>query len=140
MTDANILESFAGRLDALGPDLSRWPETLAEEARALVARSPEARALHRDARRLADLVTRAAVAETPNGFAFRVVGEVASRRSDRLSWLMSSPRRFGLAGASFCAAALAIGVALGAAAGPAQAGGSLDLGAAFEVSFMDGDL
>ncbi|MET0313994.1 MAG: hypothetical protein ABW275_06330, partial [Hansschlegelia sp.] len=123
------------------PDLSRWPEAAAGEGFTLLARSPEARALHRDARRLAELVAEAARAEAPNGFAFRVVGEVAARRSDRLSWLTASPGRFSLAGVSFCVAALALGAALGAAVAPAQAGASApDLGAAVEVALLDGDL
>lgn len=140
MTD-KTLRTFADRLDAFGPDLSRWPEAAASEGFALLARSADARALQKDARRLADLVAEAARADMPNGFAFRVVGEVAARRADRLAWLTASPRRFGLASVSFCVAALALGAALGAVVAPVQAGGSApDLGAAVEVALLDGDL
>jgi hypothetical protein len=137
------LDAFADRLDALGPDLARWPSAEGAAGRALLARSAEARSLHTEARRLGALVARAAEAEAPNGLVFRVVADVAARRRDRLGWfgwLTGSPGRFGLAGASFCGAALAAGVALAMISGPATASANLDLGAAFEVSLLDGDL
>ncbi|GLK66719.1 hypothetical protein [Hansschlegelia plantiphila] len=143
MTDSAALETLSLRFDAYGPALSHWPEREAAEARALFARSAEARRIQKQANLLAELVERAAEAEAPNGLAFRIVGEVAARRADRFSWLMGSPGRFGFAGASFCVAALAVGVALGAFAEPQQTGATvanLDLGAAFEVSLVDGDL
>lgn len=139
MTYPMTIEQFAERLDALGPDFSRWPADQAEAAEALLPRSSDARALHADARALSRLVAEAAEAEAPLGFAFRVVAEVSSRKSDRLLWLTGSPGRLGLAGMSFCVAALAIGATLGAVTSPAQAGVSeLDLGAAFAVSFNTG--
>ena len=141
MTNDRIMADFAERLDALGADISRWPAAPAAEAQALLARSPEARERHGDARKLSDLVERAARAATPNGFAFRVVADVAARRNDRLRWLVGSPARLGLVSAGFCVAALALGVTIGAVMAPAQAGPQdLDLGAAFGLSIMDGDL
>ncbi len=141
MSDEKALRAFRDRLDAYGPELTRWPREAAEQGFGLLARSPEARAMQKEARRFADLLAEAAQAGAPNGFAFRVVGEIASRRADRLSWL-ASPGRFGLAGLSLSALALALGVALGAAAGPAQAGRAVDadLSAAAEVALLDGDL
>ncbi len=121
MEDTRRIDRFAERLDALGPDFARWPAEEGAEARALVVRSADARRLHADALRLAELVAEAAEARVPNGFAFRVVADVQSRRSDRLGWLLDSPRRFALASASFCVAALALGVAIGAVTVPAQA-------------------
>lgn len=138
MSDDAALKTFADRLDAYGPELSRWPEGEAGAARALMLRSAEAAALHDVARRLAGLVARAAESTPANGLAFRIVGEVAARRSDRLGWFAGSARRFGLAGAGFGAAAFALGVML-AFAEPAAPEG-LDLGAAFEVSLATGDL
>lgn len=140
MDEARRIERFAERLDALGADVARWPEREADEAYGLIAHSTEARAMHARARRLGELVAEAAEAEAPNGFAFRVVSEVAARRSDRLGWLLGSPGRLGFAGAAVCAAALAIGVALGAASDRAEAGGNdLGLGSAFSLSIADGD-
>lgn len=142
MTDERRIDLFSERLDALGPDFSRWPEEEASAARAIVVRSAEARRLHEEARGLSSLVAEAAVANIPNGLAFRIVAEVAARRSDKLAWLFASPRRFGLAGMGFCAVALAIGVALGAAGQPAQAddGADIDFGSAFSLTLTDGDL
>lgn len=141
MTEERRIDHFAELLDALGADTGRWPERDAEEARRLLASSPRARAHHEEAKRLARLVAEAAHADTPNGFAFRIVADVASRRSDDLGWLFGSPRRLGVAGASFCAAALAIGVALGAITQPAQADtADLDLGGAFSLTLSDGDI
>lgn len=141
MADDRTMDHFAERLDALGPDIARWPSGPASAAQELLAGSPEARELHEAAKRLADLVAEAARADAPNGFAFRVVAEVASRRSDRLSWLIGSPGRLGLVTASFCTAALALGITIGAVMAPAQAGPpDLDLGAAFALSIADGDL
>lgn len=141
MTTPMKPDVFAERLDALGPDLSRWPQADAEAASALTAASPEARRLLADARVLARLVEEAAQAPTPNGFAFRVMGEVSSRRSDRLFWLTGSPGRLGLAGMSFCAATIAIGVMLGAVTGSVEAGaGELDIGAPLALSFVEGSL
>ncbi|RXF75687.1 hypothetical protein EK403_00550 [Hansschlegelia zhihuaiae] len=135
------MEQFSERLDAWGPELSRWPADEAEQARALIARSPDARARHADARRLSELVAQAAQADAPNGFAFRVVAEVQSRRADRLFWLMGSPERFRWASAGLCVVALALGVALGAVSQPAQAdSGDIDLGAMFSLTLADGDL
>ncbi|MFD1703126.1 hypothetical protein ACFSCV_08925 [Methylopila henanensis] len=141
MTDQLSLPLFDRRLDALGADLDRWPQAEAAAARALLARSAEARKRHAEAVRLDALVAKAAAATTPNGFAFRVVGEVSARRSDRWLWLTASPGRFGFASASFCAAALSVGLALGAMVDARATGAtSLDLGAAIEVSLNDGDL
>lgn len=142
MTDERRIDLFAERLDALGPDFSRWPEAEAAAARALVLRSEEARRLHDESRRFSLLVAEAAEAQTPNGLAFRIVAEVAARRSDKLGWLFASPRRFGLAGLSFCAVALAIGVALGSVGQPAQAddGADVDFGSVFSLVLTDGDL
>jgi hypothetical protein len=141
MTDERRIDEFSERLDALGPEIERWPDHPASEARALLAVSPEARARHATARRLAGLVAEAARAETPNGFAFRVVAEVAARRSDRLGWLTGSPRRLGFASMGLCAAALAIGVALGSVSQSAQAdSGGLDIGEMFSITLADGDL
>ncbi|HVI28386.1 hypothetical protein [Hansschlegelia sp.] len=138
------LRDFERRLDALGGDLDRWPASAAAEARALMARSPAAREMHQAAVRLAELLSAAAYAEVSNGLAFRIVGEVAARRSERFSWL-ASPGRFSLASASLGAAALACGLMLGAVSGAnssqsAFAAAGLDLGAAFEVSLATGDL
>lgn len=142
MTDEKRIELFAERLDALGPDFSRWPEEEGSAARALVLRSADARRLHDEARRLSSLVFEAAEARMPNGLAFRIVAEVAARRSDKLGWLFGSPGRFGVAGMGFCALALAIGVALGAAGQSAQAddGADIDFGSAFSLTLTDGDL
>lgn len=142
MTDERRIDLFAERLDALGPDFSRWPEAEASAARSLVLRSVEAQRLHDDARRLSALVAEAAEADTPNGLAFRIVAEVSARRNDRLGWLLASPRRFGLASAGFCAVALAIGIALGTIGQPAQAddGADIDFGAAFSLTLTDGGL
>ncbi|QZO02491.1 hypothetical protein K6K41_22485 [Chenggangzhangella methanolivorans] len=136
------MDLFAERLDALGPDFSRWPAAEGAAARALTLRSEEARRLHDEARRMHALVGEAAAADMPNGLAFRIVAEVASRRSDKLGWLFASPRRFGFAGLGFCVAALAIGVALGSIGQPAQAddGGDFDFGSAFSLTLTDGDL
>lgn len=139
MDDVRRIDQFAERLDALGPDVGRWPAAEAEEARALIARSAEARRLHAEALRLAEIVAEAAEAEVPNGFAFRVVADVQSRRSDRFGWLFDSPRRFALASASFCVAALALGVAIGAVTVPAQADdGDADL--ASPLVSLDADI
>lgn len=142
MTDERRIDLFAERLDALGPELSRWPEAEAAAARALLLRSEEARGLHDEARRLSALVAEAAEAPAANGLAFRIVADVAARRNDRLGWLFGSPRRLGLAGAGFCVAALAIGVALGTVGQPAQAddGADVDFGSAFSLTLTDGDL
>lgn len=142
MTDERRIDLFSERLDALGPDFSRWPEDEAAVARALVLRSDEARRLHDEARRLASLVDEAARADVPNGLAFRIIAEVSARRGDRLGWLFASRRRFGLAGVGFCAIALAIGVALGSVGQPAQAddGADVDFGSAFALTLTDGDL
>lgn len=142
MTDERRIDLFAERLDALGPEFSRWPETEAAAARALVLRSEEARRRHDEARRLGGLVARAAAAETPSGLAFRIVAEVSARRNDRLGWLFGSSRRLGLVGAGFCAAALAIGIALGTVGQPAQAddGADVDFGSVFSLTLTDGDL
>lgn len=140
MDDARRIERFAERLDALGADFARWPAAEAGEAYGLIAHSPAARDLHAQALRLRELVVEAAQANVPNGFAFRVVADVAARRSDRLGWLLGSPGRLGFAGAAICAAALALGVALGAVSDRAEAGGSdLGLGSAFSLSIADGD-
>lgn len=134
------IDRFVERLDAFGPDLDRWPTADAVEARALLAGSDEARVLHADAEHLRDLVADAAQADAPNGFVFRVVGEVAARRADRLGWLFGSPGRAGLVTVGFCVAALALGVALGAVSDRAQAlDGDLDLGAPFALSLADSD-
>lgn len=141
MTEPSDLDRFDQRLDAYGADLRRWPEAEAAAAVRLLAMSEAARARHDVAKRFDALVSEAAAAPAPNGFVFRVVGEISSRRQDRFSWLTGSPGRAGLAGASFCAAALAAGLALGAMVGPSGAmASSLDLGAAVEVSLLDGDL
>lgn len=66
MTDEKRIDLFAERLDALGPDFSRWPEAEAAAARALTLRSEEARRLHDEAHRLSLLVAEAAEAHTPN--------------------------------------------------------------------------
>lgn len=142
MTDQGRIDLFAERLDALGPDFSRWPEAEASAARTLVLRSEGARQRHDEARRLAGLVGEAAASDMPNGLAFRIVSEVSARRSDRLGWLFYSPRRFGLAGAGLCAVALAVGVALGALGQSAQAdgGADVDVGSVFSLTLTDGDL
>lgn len=140
MRDVMTIDRFAERLDALGYDLARWPDIDAAEGHALLARSGEARDLHARARRLDEFVAGAAAAAAPNGLVFRIVADVASRRADRLSWLFGSPRRLGMASAAFCAVALALGVALGAAGDPARAGQvDLGLGSAFSLSIADGD-
>lgn len=139
MDETRRIDRFAERLDALGPDLARWPADEADEAHDLISRSGEARRLHEDARRLADLVARAAEADAPNGFVFRVVAEVNARRTDRLGWLLDSPRRFTLAGASFCVVALALGVTLGAVTVPAQAD-DIDADLGSPLVSLDADL
>jgi hypothetical protein len=141
MAKLSELEVFSERLDRYGADLARWPEDESGEAERLLARSPEARALRDGARRLEALIARAAHAEAPNGFAFRVVGQVAARRSRgwSWSWFPGAPG-VGLAGVTFCVAALAIGVAIGSVAAPPTTSGFTDLGAGLEVSLLDGDL
>jgi hypothetical protein len=143
MSDRSTLETFAARLDARGADLARWPEEHAAEARDLLARSREARTLEARARTLDELIARAAEAEVPNGLAFRIVADVSSRRAERFEWLVGSPSRFGLAGASFGAAAVAVGVLIGAFAAPQAsdyAGASIDFGPAFVVAVADEDI
>ncbi|MBB3973801.1 hypothetical protein [Hansschlegelia beijingensis] len=143
MTVEAGLKDFERRLDALGADLDRWPASAAAEARALMARSPEARAQHDAAARLARLLAAAAQAEAPNGLAFRIVGEVAARRTQRFAWL-ASPGRLSLAGASLGAAALACGLMLGVVSGANSSqsafAGGLGFGGPFEVSLATGDL
>ena len=140
MGGSGRIDRFVERLDAHGPDLDRWPAAEAGEARAVLESSVEARVLHADATHLSDLVAEAAEADIPNGFVFRVVGEVAARRADRLGWLFGSPGRAGLVTAGFCVAALALGVALGAVSDRAQAlDGDLDLGAPFALSLADSE-
>jgi hypothetical protein len=143
MIDRSTLETFAARLDARGADFSRWPAEDAAEARALLIRSPEARTLEARARTLDDLISRAAAADIPNGLAFRIVADVAARRSDRFEWLVGSPRRFGLAGASFGVAAVAVGILIGAFAAPQAsdyASAGVDFGPAFVVAVADEDI
>lgn len=140
MDETRRIDLFAERLDALGSDFARWPAEEAGKAYGLIAHSAEARELHARARRLDDLLAEAAQSDVPNGFAFRVVADVAARRSDRLGWLLGSPQRLGIAGAAVCAAALAIGIALGSMSDRAEAGPTdLGLGSAFSLSIADGD-
>lgn len=140
-TTRSDFDQFSERLDAYGADFGRWPAAAAEEAEDLLAASPQARRRLAEARRGDAFLRAAAEAPIPNGFAFRVVGEVAARRRDRWSWLFGSPGRIGLAGASFCAAALVAGLVLGATVGPrSPTGDPLDFGVAVEVSLLDGDL
>ncbi|WP_020187445.1 hypothetical protein [Methylopila sp. 73B] len=138
MTKGSEIDLFADRLDAYGPDLARWPADFAGSAEALLACSAEARALQSDSQRFARLLASAAEAPAPNGFAFRVVGEIAARREDRWFRLFGSPGRFGLASAGLCAAAVVIGVSLGLATSPT--GASYDPGDAIDVAFNDVDL
>lgn len=141
MTQGSELDIFGDRLDAYGANLARWPAAEAAEAAHLLAVSRDARARHLEAKRFDALVAEAAWADAPNGFAFRVMAEVSARRQDRFSWLFGSPGRAGLAGASFCAMALFAGLALGSLVGPNGAmASSPDLGAAIEMSLLDGDL
>ncbi|MFC7051571.1 hypothetical protein ACFQI3_02595 [Hansschlegelia quercus] len=143
MSDRSVLETFAARLGARGADFSRWSPEHAAEARALLVRSAEARALEAQTRALDDLIARAATADVPNGLAFRIVADVASRRSERFEWLLGSPRRFGLAGASFGAAAVAAGVLIGAFATPQTsdyASAGVDFGPALVVAVADEDI
>lgn len=138
MTEGSELERFADRLNAHGPDVARWPAGAARDAEALLARSAPARAMQADALRFARLLASAAEAPTPNGFAFRVVGEIAGRHEDRWFRLFGSPGRFGLASAGLCAAAVVIGVSLGLATSPT--GASYDPGDAIDIAFNDVDL
>lgn len=148
MTDRSELDILAARLDAYGADLARWPAAEADETARLLAVSSDARARLQKAKRFDALVAEAADAREPNGFAFRVVAEVDARRRDRFiwledqfSWAIGSPGRFGLASASFCAAALAVGLALGAIVGPIGAlAQPVDLGDEAGLSLLDGDV
>lgn len=143
MPDRSPLEILAVRLEARGADIGRWPADEAAQARALLAISPDAQVLVAEASRFDAMIARAAEAEIPNGLAFRIVADVAARRTDRFEWLVGSPRRLGFAGASFGAAAVAVGMLIGAVAAP-QTGdystASGDLGPGFAVAIADYDL
>lgn len=137
--DALTCEAFEAALDGRGADLSRWPTAEAHAAERLLDASAEARARFAAARRLDAAVAEAAEATPAPGLALRLNAALDGRRRARERWLADSPGRFGLAGAGFGAAAVAVGLWLGAVVGPVDAA-TPDFGAAFEVSLIDGGL
>jgi hypothetical protein len=83
------LDEFRDRLDALGADLSAWPEAQRHAAEHLVAGDPAARAALQEAQQLDRLIARSMAGAT-GASAARVLAKLASplpaQRRSLLSW------------------------------------------------------
>jgi hypothetical protein len=83
------LDEFRDRLDALGADLSAWPELQRAAAERLIAGDAAARAALREAQHLDRLITRSMAGST-DASAGRVLARLARplppQRRSRLSW------------------------------------------------------
>ena len=84
------LDEFRGRLDALGADLSAWPDAQRMAAQRLVADDPAARELLRDAQQLDGLIARSLTGGSTDGSAARVLAALARplppQRRSLFSW------------------------------------------------------
>lgn len=67
------IEDFQDSVDRLGPDLAIWPEPQRAAALALLDRSPAARAILAEARRLKDLARGEATVRAPRHLVQRVL-------------------------------------------------------------------
>lgn len=131
MTTTMTLPRFTALVDAYGAEASRWPERERDAALALLAASPEARALREAAAHL-DARLALPVAAPPPGLRAGVLRAIAAPTAgEGLAELLRALWR-GMGGwrvaAPAFAASLALGVALGATLQPAATtNGNADL-------------
>lgn len=77
-TEPLSLEAFQHLLDRHGGTLARWPETDAQAAHALLAKSPEARALLADAQLLDTAL--ADTPKAPEGLVARIMAASGAKK------------------------------------------------------------
>ncbi len=118
--EREALARFESLLDAYGAEPRRWPHDRRAAAEALLARSPEARALQAAAARLDTLLDASGVEPAPAHLLGRVLAAAPQARRARGGWLAA----FWKPAAGLAAAAL-LGVALGGIASPFAGGDEL---------------
>jgi len=104
------VDDFDRFLLAHGPHRARWPDADAAAAEALIARSPEARAMLAEAAALETSIARMAEAPLPAGaLATRVGAHIRQAEGARAAPLRLIATIAGLAGATSIAAGLYVG-------------------------------
>lgn len=86
-TEREALARFEALLDAYGAEPRRWPTDRRAAAEALLARSPEAQALHAAAARLDGLIDAAKIEPAPAHLIGRVLAAAPTAAAPRASWL-----------------------------------------------------
>jgi len=116
-TEREALAQLQALLDAYGAEPRRWPAARREPAEALLARSPEARALQAAAARLDGLIDTAGVEPAPAHLVGRVIAAAPQPRAQGGRWFAGLLKP--AAGLAFAAV---LGVALGGVVSPFGAG------------------
>jgi hypothetical protein len=86
-TERDALARFEALLDAYGAEPRRWPADRRAASESLLARSPEAQALHAAARRLDGLLDAAAVEPAPAHLIGRVLAAAPKPAAARGGWI-----------------------------------------------------
>lgn len=133
-TERDTLARFEALLDAYGAEPRRWPADRRAAAEALLARSPEARALQAAARRLDALLDAAPAAPAPAHLVGRVIAAAPRPRARRGGWLAAW-----LKPAAGIVAAALLGLALGVIVSPFE-GGASEVADADSVTLAIGDV
>ncbi|MGH7003929.1 MAG: hypothetical protein ACREIP_08280 [Alphaproteobacteria bacterium] len=136
--EREALARFETLLDAYGAEPRRWPADRRAWAEALLARSPQAKALRNEAARLDDLIDSAGIDPVPAHLAGRVLASAPAAAPARSPGWFSAWWK----PVTSLACAAVLGIALGGIVSPFEAGTadaaepetvSLDIGAIPEI-------